>query len=76
MVLPAPPYLPQPLSVPIVRIGNQPCSLAGYGDASGLVSGVLQVNVIVPPGAGSGPVSLSVSLGGNSAQAGMTVALQ
>jgi uncharacterized protein (TIGR03437 family) len=40
------------------------------------VSGVLQVNVIVPPGAGSGPVSLSVSLGGNSAQAGMTVALQ
>jgi uncharacterized protein (TIGR03437 family) len=71
-----PPYLPQPLYVPNVTIGGQPVTLGGYGDASGLVSGVLQVNAVVPSGAGTGPVALTVSLGGNSAQTGVTVYLQ
>jgi uncharacterized protein (TIGR03437 family) len=71
-----PPYLPQPLYVPNVTIGGQPVSLGGYGDANGLVSGVLQVNAIVPSGAGTGAVPLTVSIGPNSAQQGVTVYLQ
>ena len=70
--------IPQPYYVPTVLIGGQPATVpaGAYGETSGLVSGVLQVNAIVPAGAGTGPVSLSVSLGTASAQAGVTVYLQ
>jgi uncharacterized protein (TIGR03437 family) len=40
------------------------------------VSGVLQINVIVPAGAGTGNVPISVSLGPTSTQASVTVSLQ
>jgi uncharacterized protein (TIGR03437 family) len=70
--------IPQPYYVPTVLIGGQPATVpsGAYGETSGLVSGVLQVNAIVPAGAGTGPVSLSVSLGTASTQAGVTVYLQ
>jgi len=61
---------------PVVRIGNQPTTVYGYAEAPGIVSGVLQVNAIVPSGAGTGAVSLTISLGSGSAQTGVTVYLQ
>ena len=70
------PPVPVPLVAPHVLIGNQPATVSFYGEAPGLVSGVLQLNVIVPAGAGTGPQLVSVSLGTASSQAGVTVALQ
>jgi uncharacterized protein (TIGR03437 family) len=71
-----PPTTPQPFFAPTVLIDSQPASVPGYGEAAGLVSGVLQVNAIVPQGAHSGPVTLSVSLGSGTSQAGVTVNVQ
>jgi len=70
------PPVPVPLVKPNVLIGNQPANVTFYGEAPGLVSGVLQINVVVPAGAGTGPVPVSVSMGNNSSQAGVTVYLQ
>jgi uncharacterized protein (TIGR03437 family) len=74
--LPNPPFLPVPLNVPNATIGNQPCSLAGYGEAVGIVSGVLQVNVIIPANVTPGQPTLVVTLGTASSQASVTVAIQ
>jgi uncharacterized protein (TIGR03437 family) len=59
-----------------VHIGNQPATVTFYGEAPGLVSGVLQINVLVPAGAGTGAVPISVSIGTATSQASLTVALQ
>lgn len=69
------PY-PQPLVKPNVLINNQPATVSFYGEAPGLVSGVLQLNVVVPPGAGTGPQLISISMGTSATQAGVTVYLQ
>lgn len=70
------PLTPVPVVAPTVLIGGQPATVAWYGEAPGLVSGVLQVDVIVPPGAGTGSVKMSVALGTAASQAGVTVSLQ
>ena len=70
------PPVPVPASAPTVLIGNQPATVSFYGEAPGLVSGVLQLNVVVPAGAGTGQQPISISLGNASTQAGVTVALQ
>jgi uncharacterized protein (TIGR03437 family) len=36
----------------------------------------MQINVVVPSGAGTGAVPVTVTIGGNSTQAGVTVQLQ
>ncbi|HEX3748689.1 MAG TPA: hypothetical protein VHW09_32400 [Bryobacteraceae bacterium] len=70
------PAVPVPLVAPTVLIGNQPATVSFYGEAPGLVSGVLQINVVVPAGAGTGAVSISVAMGNKASQAGATVSLQ
>jgi uncharacterized protein (TIGR03437 family) len=71
------PPVPVPVvTKPTVTIGGQPATVSFYGEAPNLVSGVLQMNVIVPAGAGTGPQQISVTLGAASTQAGATVALQ
>jgi uncharacterized protein (TIGR03437 family) len=73
----APPYTPVPAAgKPNVLIGNQPATLSFYGEAPNYVSGLMQLNVVVPPGAGTGPVNIVVTIGGNSTQANVTVFLQ
>jgi uncharacterized protein (TIGR03437 family) len=67
---------PVPLVKPNVLIGGQPATVSFYGETPGLVSGVLQINVVVPPGAGTGPVLVSVSMGSTASQQGVTVYLQ
>ncbi|MGO9896755.1 MAG: BACON domain-containing protein [Bryobacteraceae bacterium] len=71
------PLTPQPLLLVAVTIGGQPATVQFYGEAPGLVAGVMQVNVIVPAAASSGvPNALVVSVGGNPSQTGVTVAVQ
>jgi uncharacterized protein (TIGR03437 family) len=73
----APPYTPVPVSgAPMVLIGGQPASVAGYGEVADVVSGFFQVNAIVPQTVSSGPQLVSVTLGTASSQAGVTVAIQ
>jgi uncharacterized protein (TIGR03437 family) len=59
-----------------VLIGGQPASVAFYGEAPGLVSGVMQLNVQIPANAASGNLPISVSVGGNSSQSGVTISVQ
>lgn len=73
-----PPLTPQPQTAPTVLIDNQPATVAFYGEAPGFVSGVLQINVVVPniPASDYGAVKLSVSFGTSSSQAGVTLYVQ
>jgi uncharacterized protein (TIGR03437 family) len=59
-----------------VKIGGQPATIVFAGEAPGLVAGVLQVNVMVPPGVSSGANQVSVTIGNNTSQANLTVAVQ
>jgi uncharacterized protein (TIGR03437 family) len=74
----APPYTPQPAAgQPTVLFNNKtPATVSFYGEAPGFVSGLMQMNVVVPPNAGTGEVPVTVTIGGNSTQAGVIVYLQ
>ena len=58
--------------------GGQPVLVYPYiGEAPGLVAGVLQLNVVVPQGIGSGPQTVELTIGGASnSQQNITVAIQ
>ena len=62
-VSPTPPLTPQPLLPVTVSIGGQTANVAFYGEAPGLVSGVLQINAQIPPNAASGNVQAQVVIG-------------
>jgi uncharacterized protein (TIGR03437 family) len=68
---------PTPLGMVSVTIGGLTAQIEYAGEAPGLVSGVLQVNAVVPAGvaAGSQPVILTVGSASN-AQQTITVAVQ
>ncbi|HLK66391.1 MAG TPA: hypothetical protein VKU19_23315 [Bryobacteraceae bacterium] len=69
--------LPVPILPVTVAMGGIPAEVVYAGGAPGLVAGVLQVNVRVPDAlAGSGPVPVVLQAGGQSSQAGLTVAIQ
>jgi uncharacterized protein (TIGR03437 family) len=70
------PLTPGPLLPVIVMIDGQPASWAFAGEAPGLVSGVLQLNVQIPENARSGDLPLIVSIGGNNSQNGITVSVK
>jgi uncharacterized protein (TIGR03437 family) len=46
------------------------------GEAPGLVAGMMQLNVQIPPNAPSGNLPITVSIGGNISQNGVTVSVQ
>jgi uncharacterized protein (TIGR03437 family) len=56
-------------------VGGQPAAVSFYGEAPGLVAGVMQVNLVIPPNTPSGAVSLSITVG-SSTQAGITIAVK
>lgn len=66
-----------PVAPVSVTIGGRPAQILYAGAAPSLVSGVLQVNAVVPEGIGSGaqPVVLTIGRNGN-AQQQVTVAVQ
>jgi len=69
--------LKNPQGTVSVTVGGQPATVAYAGSAPGLVSGVLQLNVVVPAGAPSGAnVPVVVTVGGVSSQQNATVAVQ
>jgi uncharacterized protein (TIGR03437 family) len=74
------PLTPQPLLPVGVTIDGIPATVSFYGEAPGMVSGVLQLNVVIPPGARSGAVPVLVSIGtGDNAvrsQSGVTVSVK
>ena len=62
---------------PNILIDNLPSTVAYFAEAYGFVSGLMQVNAIVPAGVHTGQaVSLSLSMGGNSSQNGVTLSIQ
>jgi uncharacterized protein (TIGR03437 family) len=70
------PLTPAPLLPIAVLIDGQPANYSFAGEAPGLVSGVMQLNVTVPQAAGSGAKSITVSIGGRPSQSGVTVSIQ
>jgi uncharacterized protein (TIGR03437 family) len=69
--------IPLPLLPVTVQVDGLDAVVAFAGDAPYLVSGVLQLNVQIPAGAQTGPaVSLVMSTGGVSSQAGVTVSVK
>ncbi|HEX3745216.1 MAG TPA: hypothetical protein VHW09_14830 [Bryobacteraceae bacterium] len=70
----AAPYTPQPQFAPAVLIDGQPATVVFYGEVPGVVAGMMQINVIVPPGVRAGNVPVSISMGTFYSQAGVTVA--
>ena len=71
-----PPLTPTPLAPVEVRINGQSASISFVGEAPGLVSGVLQLNVQVPLTISPGNVPVQVVIGGNTSQNGVTVTVQ
>jgi uncharacterized protein (TIGR03437 family) len=71
-----PPITPQPLLPVAVLINGQPATVTWYGEAPGLVSGVMQLDVQIPANAPSGNLRLQVSVGGIYSQNGVTVSVQ
>lgn len=70
------PLTPTPLASPTVHINGQPARVLFYGEAPGLVSGVVQINAEIPLASSSGIVPISVSINGVTSREGVTVAVQ
>jgi uncharacterized protein (TIGR03437 family) len=65
------------LSGPVTaKIGGIPATAQFSGAAPGLVLGVVQVNVVVPPGSPRGNASVEVIIGGAASQPDVTVAIK
>lgn len=71
------PTFPKPAGFVSVTIGGQPATLQYVGEAPSLVSGVLQINAVVPQNIGSGPQTVVLNVGsGTNSQQTITVAVQ
>jgi len=67
------PVTPAPQLAVSVMIGNQPAKVEFAGEAPYYVAGVLQVNADIPATAASGANSITVQIGKNISQNGVTV---
>jgi uncharacterized protein (TIGR03437 family) len=70
------PLSPQPLNQPTVTIGGSPAQVSFYGEAPDTVSGLLQINAVVPPGLPPGDLPLIVSIGSAKSPPGVTVSIR
>jgi uncharacterized protein (TIGR03437 family) len=68
--------IPVPLLPVTALVSNQPAMVTFAGEAPGLVAGVLQVNLVIPPNTPSGAVPLIISVGGVQSQAGVTLSVK
>jgi uncharacterized protein (TIGR03437 family) len=77
--------IPKPIDPPLAAVGqltlegwpNEDATIAFYGEAPGLISGVMQVNVVIPPDMPSGAAPLAIKAGGSTwTQAGVTIAVK
>jgi uncharacterized protein (TIGR03437 family) len=67
---------PAPLLAVAVLINGQPALYVYTGEAPGLVAGMMQLNVQIPASAPPGDLPITVSIGGNISQNGVTVSVQ
>ena len=67
--------LAKPVAAVVVRIGTLPAAVEYAGAAPNLVAGLMQINVRVPMGI-AGDVPVSVTIGGNPSQTGVTIAVR
>jgi uncharacterized protein (TIGR03437 family) len=74
--LPPPQVTPAPLLPIGVLINGQPALWTYAGEAPGLAAGLMQLNVQIPPNALSGNLSITVSIGSNISQNGVTVSVR
>ncbi len=71
--------VPTPIASIQVTIGGVSVSsshVTFYGEAPGVISGIMQMDAAVPPGAGTGAVPVIVTMGGVNSQANVTVSLR
>jgi uncharacterized protein (TIGR03437 family) len=68
--------IPVPRQPVTATVGNRPATVTFYGEAPGLVSGVLQVNLIVPPNTPPGAAPLVISVGGTNSQPAVTLSVR
>jgi uncharacterized protein (TIGR03437 family) len=71
-----PPLTPAPLLAVTAQVGGKPANVSFYGEAPFLVSGVMQLNLDIPPDSPSGNVPVQISVGGASTQTGVTISVQ
>lgn len=67
---------PLPRQSVTATLDGQPVEVLFAGEAPGVVSGVMQVNLRVPPTARNGALPLAVSVGGTPAQTGVTLSVR
>ena len=65
----------EPITVS-VEVNGVDATVLYSGSAPGLVAGVMQINVEIPPGTPSGNVPVTVLVNGVASQNGVTVAIQ
>jgi uncharacterized protein (TIGR03437 family) len=70
------PLTPQPLAGATVRVNGQPARILFYGEAPGLISGAIQLNVEIPTLISAGDVPIQVTIGGRSTRDGVTVSVE
>jgi uncharacterized protein (TIGR03437 family) len=68
--------IPVPQQAVTAMVGNQPATVTFYGEAPGLVAGVLQVNLIIPANTPPGATPLEISVGGTKSQTGVTLSVR
>ena len=68
--------LREPVLPVSVTIGGKTAQVGYAGSAPGSVAGVMEVEAIVPAGAGTGPQPVVLTVGNASSQAGVTVSLK
>jgi uncharacterized protein (TIGR03437 family) len=69
--------LPKPLLPVTVTIGGVAAQVLYSGAAPGLISGMLQVNCVIPAGAPSGwAIPIIITVGTTPSQPGVTLAIQ
>jgi uncharacterized protein (TIGR03437 family) len=69
---------PNTTALPVtVTIGGIDAPVTYHGSAPGLISSLLQVNAVVPPGVRPDPaVPIAITVGGNRSQHGITIAIE
>jgi uncharacterized protein (TIGR03437 family) len=72
----SPSALTLPLAPVTAQIGNLPLTVLYAGTSVGIVSGVMQVNLMLPSSLSPGPQTVTLQIGSDNTQPGVTVAVQ
>jgi uncharacterized protein (TIGR03437 family) len=68
--------LSRPVLPVTAEIGGLPAKVLYAGSSEGIVSGVIQVNLLLPSGLSSGPQPVTVTIGSGGPQSGVTLEIQ